>query len=274
MLISSIINSAELISELISKFFMKKNNFNVLVIVFSLLFGLLLSRNVYAINEEADSNYQLSVVTETWVPFNYKNEKNEVIGSSTEIVKSVLQRAEIPYEINIYPWNNSYNIARTQENVLIYSIFRSAVREQFFHWICPISSRKVINSVYKLSTRQDVIVKSGDNLSDYSINATRGSFHHELLLSKGMEEGVNLQLTSSSYVNVLMLVKNRVDLIVEVDETIYQMLEELNLPANTVEKVYTFDEKEQPEFCMAISKGTPQIIIDKIRNSHQKSFDK
>jgi polar amino acid transport system substrate-binding protein len=217
------------------------------------------------------SLFKLSVVTENWYPFNYLDKNGEIAGSSTKRLKSILEHANIPFEIKLYPWQRSYSLARTQQNTLIYSIFRTPIREEMFHWVCPIST-KAIHSVYKLSKRVDIKINSINDLADYSINVTRGTFPHEFFLGKGMEEGVNLQLTATNEANLLMLIKNRVDLIVEVEVGVFQMLRDLDLPAETIEKAYTFDEMNQAQSCMAISKGTPQHIIDKIRQSHKALY--
>lgn len=243
---------------------------SLLSFLYLVLFSHVISANEEQL-EDVESKYQLSVVTENWFPFNYLDENGTITGSSTELVKAVLEHANIPFEIRIYPWQRSYSLARTQENTLIYSIFRSPIREELFHWICPIS-KKTIHSVYKLSKRADININSKNDLLNYSINVTRGTFPHEFFMGKGMKEGVNLQLTATNEANLLMLIKNRVDLIVEVEVGVFQMLKELGLPANTIEKTYTFDEMNQAQSCMAISKGTPQHIINKIRQSHKTLY--
>lgn len=218
-----------------------------------------------------NNKFKLSVVTETWFPFNYFDDNSDIVGSSTELVQAVLAHANIDYEINLYPWQRAFSYARTHKNTLIYSIFRTPIREDLFHWICPITKRTV-HSVYKLTNRKDIKINAASDLAKYSINLTRGTFPHEFFLSKGMKEGVNLQLTATNDSNILMLLKNRVDLIVEAEMAIFQMINELELPAGAVEKVYTFDEMNQAPICMALSKGTPEHIVEKIRQSHKALY--
>lgn len=249
-------------------------NYHKLMSIFGLIFLMLFSHVTNANvdpSEDIDSEYHLSVVTENWYPFNYLDENGVLTGRSTELVKAILEHANIPFEIRVYPWQRSYSLARTQKNTLIYSIFRTPIREELFHWVCPIS-KKAIHSVYKLSKRVDIKINSKNDLSNYSINVTRGTFPHEFFLGKGMEEGVNLQLTATNEANLLMLIKNRVDLIVEVEVGVFQLLKGLGLPADTIEKAYTFDEMNQAQSCMAISKGTPQHIIEKIKQSHKALY--
>ncbi|MCJ8319159.1 MAG: transporter substrate-binding domain-containing protein [Colwellia sp.] len=214
---------------------------------------------------------KLLVVTEPWFPYNYVDSKGEITGSSTKVVTSVLKHANIRYKIELYPWQRSFSIAIAQDNVLIYSIYRTPSREKFFHWICPLLSSP-IHSVYKLSRRKNLHIKKESDLNKYSYSITRGTFLHKLFLSKGMEEGVNLFLTSSNKSNLQKLLKNRVDLLVETEEAIVQMLANLKLPNKTIEKVYSLKPEDQADLCMAISKGTPSHIIDKVRSSYQALY--
>jgi len=211
---------------------------------------------------------RLIVVTESWFPYNYVDSNGKITGRSTEVVTSILKHANIDYEIDLYPWQRSYSIAKAQDNVLIYSIYRTEIREKLFHWICPLLSSPP-HSVFKLSSRKDLQIKKESDLNKYSFSVTRGTFLHKLFANKGMEEGVNLFLTSSNKSNLQMLLNNRVDLLVEIEDAMVQMLTRMKLPSETIEKVYTLKPEDQVDLCMAISKGTPSHIVDKIRSSHQ-----
>jgi len=213
-------------------------------------------------------NDKVLVVTEQWFPYNFFDAKREIIGSSTKVVRSILNHAEITYEINLYPWQRSYSIAKKNDNVLIYSIYRTPAREEFFHWICPLLSSPQ-HSIFKLSSRKNLNIKKESDLNKYSFSVTRGTFLHKLFVNKGMEEGVNLFLTSSNKSNLQMLLNNRVDLLVETEDAIAQMLDRLKLPSETIEKVYSLKFDDQADLCLAISKGTQSHIVEKINSSYQ-----
>ena len=69
-----------------------------------------------------------------------------------------------------------------------------------------------------------------------------------------------------------MLLKNRVDLLVEIEDAMFQMLARMKLPRETIEKVYTLKLEDQADLCMAISKGTSSDLVDKIRTSYQALY--
>ena len=214
-----------------------------------------------AINDD-----KLSVVTETWWPFNHKNDHGEIVGSSTGWVKKVLDNSEVPYDISLYPWHRSYQLALTQKNILIYSIFRSKDREHLFHWVCPLID-KPTQKIYKLRHRTDIVVNKEEDLGAYSINAVRGTYTQNYLVDIGLKENSNLHLASDNDANLTMLLKGRVDLIVEVEEAIYQYVNDAGYNDDYVEEVYAF--KDQPALCMALSKNTADDLVKKVREAHQ-----
>jgi polar amino acid transport system substrate-binding protein len=217
-------------------------------------------------DQPIESDFQLQVVTESWYPFNYINEQEKIVGSSTDFVRRILDKADISYTINLYPWNRSYNIARHEDNVLIYSIIRSAIREKMFHWVCPLSN-DVTHSIFKLSSRKNINMQTLDDLKHYSISVTRGSFPHEYFINKGHAVKQKIQLISTNERSLKMLLQGQVDLIVEVEETLYEMLTAEDIREEAIEVVHTF--AEQGENCLALSKGTPLPLVEKIRQAHR-----
>lgn len=220
----------------------------------------------------AQTTTNLQVVTEFWYPFNYKNAQGEIIGSATQSVKQILAKAQVNYEISMYDWSFAYNLARSQANVIIYSILRTPAREHLFHWVCPVAS-EVKNSVYKLATRKDIRVASINDLVNYSINVTRGTFPHQYFVEQGMEVGKNLQLTSNNQANILMLFKQRVDLIVEAELAIASIVSDAGHSIDEIEKVFTLDPINPRQTCMAISKQTDIKLVQKIQQAHQALID-
>ena len=76
----------------------------------------------------AQAGQKLEVLTEDWAPFNYQN-NGKITGFSSEVVKAVLNEAEIPYQIRMGVWKGVYSRALSEPNILIYTISRTAERE-------------------------------------------------------------------------------------------------------------------------------------------------
>jgi polar amino acid transport system substrate-binding protein len=77
---------------------------------------------------------KIKVVTEDTFPIQYL-EKGQVLGPATDLVKSVLAEAGLPYSIEVLPWARAYNIALNEPNTMIYSLARTEQREGLFQWI-------------------------------------------------------------------------------------------------------------------------------------------
>lgn len=214
-----------------------------------------------------DKAKQLSVVTESWYPYNYKNKQGEIVGSSTDYVKTVLARAEIPYAISLYPWYRSFNLARTKNNVLIYSILRTPIREDLFHWLCPLPGT-LTHTLYKLTSRKDIKVERLEDIAQYSLNVTRGTFPHEFFTQHNILPANKLQLGATNTTSIMILLKGRVDLIVHVKEGMKQVLEENNLPLDTVEAIFTINDKGNS--CMALSKGSNPHWVEALTKAHEQ----
>ena len=222
------------------------------------------------LNTSVLADDKLAVVTETWWPFNYKDDNGIVVGSSTKWVRKLLEKSNVQYDLSLYTWHRSYQLANTEKNVLIYSIFRSPAREDLFKWICPLP-HKLTHKIYKLRDRKDIAISSVHDLKSYSINVVRGTYPQNYLVDMGLEKNVNLHLASSNDANVSMLLKGRVDLIAEVEEALYQFVNDAGFDNDYVEEVYVF--KNQPDLCMAFSKSTPDSLVDKVRASQQLMLD-
>jgi polar amino acid transport system substrate-binding protein len=209
------------------------------------------------------------VLTESWIPFNHLDKNNEVVGTSTLVVKKILDDANILYTIKLSDWQSSFDLARVEPNSLIYSIIRTPIRESMFHWLCPINKTPK-NAIYALSSRNDIVIKTFDDVKNHSISVTRGAFPLDVLNKKGVVEGRNMHLTLNNDINIEMLLKGKVDLIVEAEQAVYLMLRGKGLSEQHVKKVLSFTEAEQPQLCLALNKDMPQYLIDKITQSHQK----
>jgi len=222
----------------------------------------------------ASDSESMIVVTEEWAPYNYKQADGKITGSSTLVVEQTLRNSNIPYYINIYPWARSYGLALNNANVLLYSTVRTPAREKLFHWVCPINS--VEYSIFKLTSRKDIIINSLDDLENYSTGITRETFLHSFLDKHGLEKGVHFTATADNEASFLNLLKERIDLFIDTQEHIDEQLVKHGLEPDSIMPVYNLydDPDGRKELCMAISLKTPVVLVKKIRAEHQKLIKK
>ena len=138
----------------------------------------------------AASSGGIRVVTEEWPPYTC-SENGEVGGVVTEVVRAALDRAGVDYSIEVYPWARAYDMARTQENVLIYSICRLPAREDSFKWI-RLEGLSVEMYLFSPKYRNDIFLNTLEDAKRYRIGVTRETSTHHFLLAHGFVDGKNL----------------------------------------------------------------------------------
>jgi len=226
-----------------------------------------------ALAQESSSD-SMSVVTEEWAPYNYTQADGKIVGTSTVAVEQALINSNIPYTLNSYPWVRSYELALNKANVLLYSTVRIPEREKLFHWICPLHSVEYF--IFKLASRDDIVINSLNDLKKYSLGITRGNFLDSFFEREKLLYGVHLQVTSDNQANIRNLINKRIDLIIDTQAYIDQQLVNLTLTPDYIHSAYKLsdDIKGKMELCMAISLKTPMVLVNKIRHEYQKLITK
>lgn len=128
---------------------------------------------------------ELQIVTENYPPINYE-ENGKIKGISTDIVRAVLERAGLTADIRLYPWARAYNLAEEGRDVMIYSIARTAERENSFKWIGPLYT--IEEGLFKLKSRADIKLESLEDAKAYRTGVIRGYAVHQYLLKEGFKE--------------------------------------------------------------------------------------
>ena len=206
---------------------------------------------------------QLTVVTEHWFPFNYLDEAGEISGTSTMVVKKVLDKAGINYSLNLYPWSRAFQIATTNKNVVIYSIMRTPQREDKFQWICPLQPG-IPQFIFKLTKRADITASDLQQAKGYKIGVNRGSHSYELIVSMGWEEGKDFTSVAETSHYFTLLLKGRVDLFVDTQQGMLEKLALAGLPPDYTTALFQL---YSADLCMAASLDTEATVVDKIRDA-------
>lgn len=207
----------------------------------------------------------IKVVTEEWPPYT-QSIGGEVGGVVTEIVRATLERADLDYSLEVYPWARAYDMARTQKNVLIYSIFKLPVREPHFKWI-KIEGLSIDMHLFSPKHRTDIALSSLAEAKKYRIGVTRETSTHHFLLSQGFEDGVNLFPVNCEQQNELKSSESvsRIDLTTGDRLSLAHWLNQSGQPSDYwVPRVPLFDE----DFYMAFGNQTPDEVVEAV----QKAF--
>lgn len=133
----------------------------------------------------------LNLTTEDAPPYNYSTDGGKtIVGSATELIHLLFQRAGIDYKITMYPWVRAIEMARTDKDTCVYSTTRTAEREKSFLWVGPVAPENWV-----LFARADsaITLKSLDDAKKYRMGGYRGDSVTLYLQSQkfNVDEAVN-----------------------------------------------------------------------------------
>jgi len=148
----------------------------------------------------------IKVVTEDAYPLQYID-GNEIKGPAYQLVKKVLERAKIDYELKVLPWARAYALASFQPNTLIFSIARTPQRENSFHWVGVLMDLNYY--LYGLSKNFPNDQYSLEDLRSKKIGSIIESATYQHLKSNGF---INLYSVTSPKQNYEKLLNERIDL--------------------------------------------------------------
>ena len=236
-----------------------------------LLMGLLISlvigpRIGTASDTTAPTGDHLRVFTEEFPPFNYTRD-GELQGASAEILKAVLERAEIPYALEVYPWARSYQLATRTPNALIFSISRRKSREELFKWIGNLTP-PVAYSVFTLRHRHEIRIDALADMKGYQVGTSVNDARESYLLKHGFEVS-DLQRVSGKdahEVNYRKLTSGRIDLWPMPEPVMRFTVESLGGDPDTeLRKVFELADLSSSGLYVAASNSTPDGTVETLR---------
>lgn len=205
----------------------------------------------------------IRAVTEA-TPYTFlKNGK--VAGPATEVVELTLKTAKFPeYQVSLYPWARSYDMALNEPNVLIYLIARTAARESQFKWAGEIM--KVQYHLFKLKERGEIVVKDLQDARNYAIGVMRDDVRFQYLHAQGFTK---LVISGQSVDNFNMLLNRRVDIVPLNDRDATSLCQETHFNCAKLEKILTLHEISTGLY-MAYSKLTPDRVVERTKVAFEK----
>ena len=214
----------------------------------------------YAQQSSAFEN-KITVVTENLWPFNYL-EKGQVKGPHTDLVKQILSTAELDYSIAVLPWARAYKLAQTEPNILIYTINRTNLRQEKFHWIARFPTDAKIN-FYALK-KSKLANSDLSALKSLAIGTQIDTANDSFVTRNGF---ASISRVSHIRQTIGMLKIGRIKLVIASDHQIKRAAQEAGLDVNRLEKIaYAFSSTPS----IAVSLSTPPATIEKLSAAYKK----
>ena len=201
------------------------------------------------------------VFTEKMPPYNYSNEQGIAVGFCSEIVREMFNRTDlkITNNISLIPWARAYNFLENQDDVMLFSMTRSDVREKKFQWVGPLARRTIW--LWKLASRDDI---KATNLTDAKKYVVGGVY--EFASSKYLqEEGFRVDMVSSIEQNWKKLLLNRIDLVSALELEAAYSMHQLKRTFKELEKVSIVDDRY--EYYLAININSDKTNAKKLQSA-------
>lgn len=232
-----------------------------LLIHHALILALLLSTKSFGATLPENN---IKVVTEYLEPYQIQNPDGTIGGFSTEVVLALFKEAKRTADISVMPWARAYEMAKLQTNTMIYSIAHTKHRDSQFHWVGSLKKERLY--FWGLKKHFPHPISTLALLKGYKVAASRNSNVAQYLVD---EKFFNIYQLIKEEQNMLMLYRERVDLIVATELTLRNRAKRLGLDFNNIVKIKEAKELNN-DLSIAFSKNTDAELF----NHFKLAFDR
>lgn len=207
---------------------------------------------------------EITIVTENQPPLQFTQNGIVTDGLSFDLINSALKKLNINTQINSYPWARSYNLALTEENVLIFSLTRTKEREDLFKWIDTIH----ILEDYLWALKDNLEIKgkiTPEEIKKFKTAVQRDDQQYFFLKEWGLTENAGLVVVPTQDLALKMLYAKRVDFIMESDILMDKRAESNGFDPNKLSKCVSLGKMGSGLF-FAFSKQTSDTLVNEFIN--------
>lgn len=149
------------------------------------------------------------VVTEEWAPYNYL-ENNRLTGMATDVVRAIMARTGDDFDIVLLPGSRSINMLDKRPQTIMYSLFRTAVREPLYKWVGPLAEVSIFP--YQLAAAPEQVNSMSQLLAAPQVTTRHAGLIPQWLEANGFK---NLDKSAGNNVQLYrMLLAGRTGIIV------------------------------------------------------------
>ncbi|MCW8931502.1 MAG: transporter substrate-binding domain-containing protein [Gammaproteobacteria bacterium] len=195
---------------------------------------------------------EFRILTEEFPPYNYKK-NDKVVGISVEITREILKRLGSTENIELMLWSKAYQIAKNNDNTILFSTTRTPAREKLFKWVGPLVPNNT--ALFAKASASFTINSLEDAKKVKGIGVYSDDFGELLLKSKGF---VNLDPVVDNTKNLTKLANGVVDLWIINELTGKHMIREAGF-SSQLKKVF---DVQKDYMYLAFSLSTPDSVIE------------
>ncbi|MCP4752946.1 MAG: ABC transporter substrate-binding protein [Proteobacteria bacterium] len=206
----------------------------------------------------------ISFITEQYPPFNMKKD-GRLQGIAIDLMGKMLVEigsTQTRENIKLLPWALGYKRIQATRNTCLFSMTRTAERENMFKWVGPIAPTKI--SVLALKKR-NIKIRSEKDLAKFKAGVIRDDIGDQMANKAGIKKK-NIQRVSSNTANIKKLLRGRIDIWIYEESVAKWQIKSAGFNPNDFEVVYVL---KKGELFFAFHKETPDSQIDQF----QKALD-
>jgi len=224
-----------------------------------LALGLLFSQNIQA------AEPKLVIYTESFPPYNFKDNTGQLAGINHDIVKDTCERAAITCEFIMLPWKRAYHLVQNNPQSAIISLAKTQERVPLFEWVGPLVSNQTY--FYKLKTSEHIVMDDITQAKNYSLGIVRGDIYEMLVRRLGFVADKNLLLFSEADSFMRLFFKKRIDLIIGSDFTIGHQTEPFGYSRDDLVKLKQIHVDELKGNYIGFNKAASPVVVERFNQA-------
>ena len=190
--------------------------------------------------------------------FPYTFSENGVLqGLGIDVLHALAERAGYQLSIETQPPTRALKTAETESSVLVFSIFRTAERENRYYWIGPFSSTELW--LYKLKSRTDITVQNLDDTKKYLVGVPAS----DATIPTLMQLGIKIDTAPSDLSNCRKFKFGRFDLVPVDPNGLAEFLASCDIPPDSIEKLIKIP--INTAIYAGIGKRTPIALVNRLK---------
>lgn len=154
---------------------------------------------------------QLRFVAEDLPPFHFFDSENKPTGALVEVVEALMNRTKLSGSIELLPFARSYDLALNKQNTFMFSLMKSADRDEHFQWVGQTYKSKAF--LVGLRSRSDINISNLEEAKSYIVGTIRGYHSEQYLKEVGFSTQNNLHLSVNYKHMWSMLFERHIDFI-------------------------------------------------------------
>ncbi len=197
-------------------------------------------------------NVELTLLTENYPPLSYE-ENGVVTGYGAEVVAAIQKELKTNATPVILPWEEAYNRALDEENIVLFTMEKTPERELQFNFIGPLGANTAY--FYALASNPLELADLEAAARVKGIATTTNWFTEQFLKERDFN---NLLSKADPLESLKMLVNKEAELGVFTDVTFPQLCKEAGVAPDSLKPLMQL---MQSEYYIAISKATDPKIV-------------